>query len=375
MHRLVFYGFIILAIVLLVAFVNVIIYWLLRICLTKHAAHVTSWCIVLAMFVITGISVWWGHTHTRLQIEVKQVDVVSPRVPEAFDGYRIAQISDFHLNSFESEEGRDFIARLAQSMQEQQPDLIVFTGDLVTIRSAEGYPFRESLAKLSHIQRRDNQGEAPVYSILGNHDYADYMRNFDQERRVNDVDSLIALQEGAGWHMLKNTSVLLSATTSSPDTLCSSANAAATQSILLVGVENIGEPPFSVYGDLNQAMAEQGGLAAADSLFTVLLSHNPTHWRSEVLPQTRIDLTLSGHTHATQFKVGSFCPSKWKYDEYMGLYDADHSPLLDGQPYAERQTSVNTPQYLYVNTGLGCVGPAVRVGVKPEVTILTLRRP
>ena len=364
MQRLIFYGLIILFVVLLIALLDVIIYWMLRIFLPKTLVHTVNSIIVIVGLLAIGIAAWWGHSHTRRQIVVHQVEVASPRLPEAFDGYRIAQISDLHLNSFGIDEGRAFLARLADTLQAQQPDLIVFTGDLVTIRAAESYPFREALSALSHIQRHGGEGYVPVYSILGNHDYADYVRGFSPERRSQDVDSLIDLQTSIGWHVLKNSSVRLNR----------ALNDSVQQEIILAGVENIGEPPFSTYGDLDLTFQPVGGLRAVDSLYTVLLTHNPTHWRSEVLPRTAIDLSLAGHTHATQILIGSWSPAKWKYSEWMGLYDSRHQADDSSLPYPERRTDVETPQYLYVNTGIGCVGPAVRIGIPPEVTVLTLHR-
>ena len=362
MQRLIFYGMIILLVVLLVVLLDVIIYWLLRIFMPKAMVHTVNAVIVIAALLGISIAAWWGHSHTRMQIVVNHVEVPSPRLPEAFDGFRIAQISDFHLDSFGLDEGRAFISRIADTLQAQQPDLIVFTGDLVTIRAAESYPFSDALSAISHIRQRDGEGYVPVYSILGNHDYADYVRGYTPRQRYLDIDSLIALQQGIGWHMLKNSSVRLSR----------QRNDSVRQEIILAGVENIGEPPFSTYGDLDLTFQPVGGLSAVESLFTVLLTHNPTHWRREVLPRTCIDLSLAGHTHATQVLIGSWSPAQWKYSEWMGLYDSRHQAEDTSLPYPEKQTDVETPQYLYVNTGIGCVGPAVRIGIPPEVTVLTL---
>lgn len=346
MQRLIFYGLIILVIVAVFALIDFIVYRILRLLLSRHAAAITN-CVFLVIFsLIVGIGSWWGHSHTRLQVRVTNADIPSSRVPEAFDGFRIAQLSDLHLDSFTPDEGNDLLRRIADSIQAQCPDIIVFTGDLVTIRAIQAYPFRNALKALSQIPARDGEGTVPVYSVLGNHDYADYVHNYTDDQRRKDLDSLIALQEQAGWHMLRNDMAMLQRPYGDDSTM---------QQIALVGVENIGEPPFSVYGDLELAMSAVGGKNAADNLYTILLTHNPTHWRSEVVPSTAIDLSLSGHTHATQFMIGSWSPAKWKYDEWMGLYS-------EGQ------------QHLYVNTGVGCVGPKVRIGVAPEVSILTLRR-
>ena len=362
MQRLIFYGIIVAMVILLIALIDVVIYWALRIFLPKATVRFVSRIIFAAILLICVSAALWGHYITRHQVVVNTVSVVSPRVPEAFDGYRIAQISDLHLDSFDKDEGRQFLQKLADSIAAARPDIIVFTGDLVTIRSAEALPFRPSLAALAHIPHHDGTGLIPVYSILGNHDYADYVRGFDQQRRNADIDSLIRIQEEAGWHVLKNSCVTLSRPLSD----------SVSQRIALIGVENIGEPPFSTYGDLDRSMAPLGGIHAADTLFSVLLTHNPTHWRSEVLPRTHIDLSLAGHTHATQFRIGSWSPARWKYDEWMGLYDASHRSDAPALPYPEYQEG--NPQYLYVNTGIGCVGPRVRIGVTPEVSVLVLRR-
>lgn len=362
MQRLIFFGIIIAFVVLLLLLIDVVIYWLLRIFLTKGTAHIVNRVVLCLILLTAGTVFLVGHYITRRQIVVHEVQIVSPRIPEAFDGYRIAQISDLHLDSFGKEEGRTFLHRLADSLAAARPDVIVFTGDLVTLRAADAIPFRQALAEIANIQRHDGQGLVPVYSILGNHDYADYMRSFDKDRRKTDIDSLILIQEEAGWHMLKNSCV----------TLSRPLNDAVSQYIALIGVENIGEPPFSTYGDLDRAMAPIGGIHAADSLFSVLLTHNPTHWRKEVLPRTHIDLSLSGHTHATQLKIGSWSPAKWRYAEWIGLYDASHRADAPALPYSEYQEG--NPQYLYVNTGIGCVGPKVRIGIPPEISVLVLRK-
>lgn len=334
MHRLFFWGIIILVIVLISLIIDQCFYRMIRLFLTKHTAQIVRLGAFLTFVMTLVTSYLIGHNVTRLDVEVKRAEIASDKLPISFDGFKIAQISDFHINSFDPKQDTEFFTKLIGAIKGEQPDIIVFTGDLVTIRSAEAYPFRNELSRIS-----DETG-VPIYSILGNHDYADYMRNFDDQRRHQDVDSLITIQQEAGWTMLNNSATYIRNNS---------------DSIVLVGVENIGEPPFSVYGDLEKALEPIGGLHEADSTFTVLLSHNPTHWRGQVLPNTQIDLTLSGHTHAMQFKIGNWSPSKWKYPEWMGLYQ-------EGE------------QYLYVNTGLGCVGPAVRIGVKPEVTILTLRK-
>ena len=329
MHRFIFWGIIILVLLIVAAIIDQAFYRLVRLFVDKHTALIIR--LVTAIVVIAGIvgSVLWGKYVTRLRLDVSQAELVSQRVPSAFDGFKIAHISDFHLDSFDKNKEMGFVEEIIDRIANEQPDIVCFTGDLVTVRSAQAIPYRRLLHKLS-------ASGIPVYSVMGNHDYADYVWEFDESRRLADRDSLRHLMSEAGWRMLDNESEWLYR---------------GSDSLLVAGVENIGEPPFSVYGDLGKAL--EGNYT--DNVFTILLSHNPTHWRSEVLPNTSIDLTLSGHTHAMQFRVGSWSPSKWKYPEFAGLY-------REGL------------QFLNVNTGLGGVGPKIRIGVKPEINIITLKK-
>lgn len=310
---------------------------LLRLFLSHHIANVIRFSLIAfwTILVVGGIS--WGHWITRLQVEVRTAELQYDRLPKAFDGFRIVHISDFHIGSMHSEAGRKLLDNIIDTIIAQKPDIICFTGDMVTLRAAEAFPFKQQLTRLA-------ASGIPVYSILGNHDYADYNWNWTQERRDADIDSLRNFMAEIGWQMLDNHSLLLErATTDSTSA-----------QLALVGVGNVGEPPFTTYGNLSDAMLEIGGMAKADTTFTVLLSHNPIHWREEVIPSTNIDLTLSGHTHAWQFRIFGYTPAVKKYPDCDGLYQSGK-------------------QYLYVNTGLGCTGPTVRIGVKPEITVLNLR--
>jgi len=307
---------------------------LLRLFMSHQLANIIRFSLIAfwTVLIVGGIS--WGHWYTRLKVEVREADILSERVPKEFDGLRIAHISDFHIGSMDSDAGRELLENIVNTLIAQEPDLICFSGDMVTLRAAEAFPFRAQLTRLA------NSG-IPAYAILGNHDYADYNWNWSQERRNADIDSLRTFLGECGWQMLDNKTTTLYRDSAF---------------INIVGVGNIGEPPFTTYGNLSKAMEEVGGIGAADSTFTVLLSHNPIHWRTEVLPDTHIDLMLAGHTHAWQFRVFGYTPAVKKYPECDGLYH-------EGQ------------RYLNVNTGLGCTGPTVRIGVKPEITILTIKKP
>lgn len=307
---------------------------LLRLFLSHHSANIIRFSLIAfwTILVVGGVSI--GHWYTRLQIEVRSADIVSNRLPESFVGTRIAHISDFHIGSMNSNAGRELLNNIVDTLIAQKPDMICFSGDMVTLRAAEAFPFRNQLKRLA-------DSGIPVYSILGNHDYADYNWNWTQERRNADIDSLRTFLGECGWQMLDNKSTTIEK---------------GNEVMNIVGVGNVGEPPFTTYGCLSDAMEEVGGFASADSTFTVLLSHNPIHWREEVLPNTQIDLMLAGHTHAWQFRIFGWTPAVKKYRECDGLYQ-------EGQ------------RYLFVNTGLGCTGPTVRIGVKPEITLLTLKKP
>lgn len=267
----------------------------------------------------------YGRFEGYRHFQVNEITYTSPRLPRAFDGYRIVQFSDLHLGGDESQ--KPFVEKLVQLINAQRGDLIVFTGDLVNTQYKELLPCEQILSQL----------HAPdgVWSIMGNHDYGGY-RQWDNE--VQEADNLQKMKEGEGkmgWHLLLNQNSLLHR----GDTC-----------IALVGVENDGEPPFPAKGDLKRA---QEGLSHQ---FKVLLSHDPTHWRRAVLPKTDIDLTLSGHTHGMQLAFGRFSPASWRYRESMGLYHEGRRAL-------------------YVNVGCGNLLFPFRFGAWPEISIITLRCP
>lgn len=258
------------------------------------------------------------------RLEVKHVEYASPRLPEGFDGYRIAQLSDIHIGSWQGHP--ETIRKLVDLTNSQRADLIVFTGDLVNQQSHELDDFQDILSQL----------HAPdgVYSILGNHDYGSYYHWKTPEAETADLQSLIRQEEAMGWKMLNNAHIFLHHQG---------------DSIVLAGVENDGEPPFSQYADLPRALEGTNGQ------FKILLSHNPTHWRREVLPHSDVDLMLAGHTHAMQGILFGHSLAEWKYPEWRGMYH-------EGE------------RALYVNIGIGYVGLPFRFGAWPEITVITLRR-
>lgn len=263
----------------------------------------------------------YGATAGKTAFIVNEVPVYASNIPAAFDNYRILQFSDVHIGSWKGNEKA--LGEAVEMINGLNADVTVFTGDLVNSRTDELDGFERILAGIS--------GKDGVYSILGNHDYGTYYQWDSPEELTANFEELKMREKRMGWRMLNNEHVMLYR---------------GNDSIALIGVENDGEPPFSQNGDLKKAM--QG----ADAPFKVLLSHNPTHWRREVL-STDIDLMLAGHTHAMQMAWGHHSPASFKYPEWGGMYKEGH-------------------QMLYVNIGLGFIGLPMRIGARPEITVFTL---
>lgn len=282
---------------------------------------------------------WWGAFSGRTNINVSHVDIDSAKIPQSFDGYRIVQFSDAHTGTWGTD--TTFISTLVDTINSLHPDIIVFTGDIVNRHTNEINPFVNTLSRLHAPQG--------IYSILGNHDYGDYMDWATPQDREKNNRRLLDIQKQMGWTTLNNSSIFLHSEN---------------DSITLIGVENWGEPPFHQYGDLGKAYSFSPDSTdnLNDCKFKILLSHNPEHWRQEVARCTNIDLTLSGHTHAMQFMITignwRWSPSQYRYEQWGGLY--------------EQTASDGTPVRIYVNIGCGEVGMPFRVGATPEVTLITL---
>ena len=266
----------------------------------------------------------YGWLYGKQRFEIKEVTISSERIPASFDGYRIVQLSDFHAGGWENNDVP--VQHLVDMTNQLNPDLLVFTGDIVNSHTQELYEFTDILSQL-----RAKDG---VYSILGNHDYGDYYIWENQQDKLADAQKLIETEESMGWKMLNNAHVYLHN---------------GTDSIALIGVENQGDPRFPEYGDLPKAMK-----GVSDQDYQILLSHNPMHWHQEVLGNTNIDLMLSGHTHGMQLSFGKFSPAEFVYPEWSGLY-------------------TEGTQNLYVNVGCGHIMYPLRIGAWPEITVITLK--
>ena len=264
----------------------------------------------------------YGITFGWKRITVRETVVVNHTLSPSFHGFRIAHISDLHLGTYASHP--EIVERIVEMVNEASPDLIVFTGDIVSTSPQELRPFTETLSRL--------QATHGVISILGNHDYCTYGPRKSASEQEALLEEVIAMQRQMGWNLLMNEHIVLRN---------------GNDSIAIVGVENDGHPPFPARANLGKATE---GLSAA--CYKVLLTHDPSHWRRAILSHTDIPLTLSGHTHAMHLRIGGWSPSALLFTEWGGLYQENN-------------------QYLHVNTGTGSNIP-FRLGAWPEITIITL---
>ena len=283
-----------------------------------------GWCWALLLPILWEMLMAYGFFFGWRHVIVRRATCVSPLLPASFNGYRVLQLSDIHIGTYLR--NRRFIDKLVALVNDQHADLVVFTGDLVNVSAEEVIPFQHVLKQVSATDGG--------LSIMGNHDYCEYGEDKSERNVAKNQTVLHYLEEKIGWHLLMNEHVLIHR---------------GDDAIAIIGVENISRPPFQDYGDLKKAME---GLP--QGMFKILLSHDPSHWRRGVLHQTDIALTLSGHTHAGQLRVGRLSPSKVAYQEWGGKYTEDGSML-------------------YVSTGIGGTVP-FRLGAWPEINIITLQR-
>lgn len=276
---------------------------------------------------IPFLSIAYGIVWGRFDLTVRKVKLGFNNLPQKFNGLKVVQISDFHIGSLLNHES--FVDEAIDKINSLNPDLILFTGDMVNNVAEEMDKFVSVLAKL-----KSKYGN---YSILGNHDYGEYVPWDSVEAKRANLEKLKNHQKKSGFDLLLNENRKIKIDE---------------QEIELVGIENWGLPPFPQYGDLNKALVDVNN----DS-FKILLSHDPTHWDEQVLGHTNIDLTLSGHTHGAQFGIEipgwRWSPVNVRYKRWGGLY-------------------TEGAQHIYVNTGLGFIGFPGRVGMPPEITFFEL---
>ena len=272
----------------------------------------------------------YGMYKGKYNFKVLKYSLEYDDLPEAFDGYQITQISDVHSGSFDNRKKIEYAIDL---VNKQKSDVLFFTGDLVNNKTEEMHPWKELFSKL---EAKDGK-----FSILGNHDYGDYVDWNSEDEKAQNLEDLKKLQMEIGFDLLLNESRYLKK---------------GDDEIALVGVENWGRGGFKKAGDLTKA-AEN--ISKED--FKILLSHDPSHWEDVVIHDDyHYHLTLSGHTHGMQFGIEipgwvKWSPIKWRYKYWAGIYK-------------------ELGQYINVNRGFGFLGYPGRVGIWPEITVITLKK-
>lgn len=286
--------------------------------------------VALGIAAIPFASLLYGMVKGKYNYKVLKYALEFDDLPDAFDGYTLTQISDVHSGSFDNAEKVNYAVDL---VNKQKSDIILFTGDLVNNVASEMNEWKNVFGSLKATDG--------VYSVLGNHDYGDYVEWNSPAEKAKNLQDLKDLQKEMGWDLLLNES-----RTFERDG----------QSIKLVGVENWGKGGFKKSGDLEKACE-----SVTPDDFTILMSHDPSHWQAQVKEHPKnIHLTLSGHTHGMQFGIeipGWFKWSliKYRYENWAGVYE-------------------EFGRYINVNRGFGYLGYPGRVGIWPEVTVITLKK-
>ena len=272
----------------------------------------------------------YGMIKGKYNFKVLKYELEFADLPEAFDGFTMTQISDIHSGSFDN---KNKISYAVDLINQQDSDAIFFTGDLVNNVAEEMDDWKELFSNLS--------AKEGVFSVLGNHDYGDYVRWNSKEEKLKNLDKLKKIQSEMGWNLLLNENFYIKRKN---------------QKIAIVGVENWGENGFKQAGDLDAACKNIN-----DSDFKVLLSHDPSHWKSRVKNDDRnFQLTLSGHTHGMQFGIEipgwiKWSPVKYRYENWAGIYE-------------------EKGRFINVNRGFGFLGYPGRVGIWPEITVIKLKK-
>ena len=282
---------------------------------------------ILFSGLLTGMLKW------VYDFKVRKEYINLPDLPHAFDGLKIVQVSDMHLGSWAKEYPlEEAIAKINQL----QPDLIFFTGDLVNYKTDEALRFENILARL--------KAKSGIFATLGNHDYGDYTRWPSKAAKEQNMTDLYNFYDRLGWKLLNDENQIFDSESGK---------------LAVIGVENWGaHGRFPKHGNIQKAMK-----GAEDAAVKILLSHDPTHWENIISKEYKdIDITFAGHTHGFQFGIDvgklKWSPAQWVYKHWAGLY--------------KNPASTAKPQYLYVNRGLGTIGYPGRIGILPEITLFEL---
>ena len=286
--------------------------------------------LALGVAAIPFSTLLYGMIKGKYNFKVLKYELEFADLPEAFDGFTMTQISDIHSGSFDN---KNKIAYAVDLINQQDSDAIFFTGDLVNNIADEMDDWKELFSNLS--------AKEGVFSVLGNHDYGDYIRWNSEEEKLKNLNKLKKIQSEMGWNLLLNENFYIKRKN---------------QKIAIVGVENWGENGFKQAGDLDAACKNIN-----NSDFKVLLSHDPSHWKSRVKNDDRnFQLTLSGHTHGMQFGIEipgwiKWSPVKYRYENWAGIYE-------------------EKGRFINVNRGFGFLGYPGRVGIWPEITVIKLKK-
>jgi len=273
------------------------------------------------------VTMGYGVVSGAHDYRVRYQKIVLPNLPSSFNGLRIGQISDIHSGSFFN---KTAVKGGVEMLINEKPDIIFFTGDLVNNEAGEVKDYISMFGKIT----------APLgmYSVLGNHDYGDYMEWQSSTAKQKNLEAIIEAHKIMGWDILMNEHRIIKQ---------------GGDKLAIIGNENWGAGRFAKYGNIE--IAHQGTDEAAVKL---LLSHDPSHWDAQIRPNfPDIDVMFAGHTHGFQFgvEVGGFqwSPSQYAYKQWAGLYTEEN-------------------QHLYVNRGFGYLGYPGRIGMPPELTIVEL---
>jgi predicted MPP superfamily phosphohydrolase len=292
-----------------------------------RARFITQIGIVLAA--IPFISILYGILFGRFNYTVVRKKLQFANLPESFQGLKVVHISDMHLGSFEN--NYNPIVKAVDMINELDADLILFTGDLVNNVASEVDGWEPILSKM--------KAKMGKFSITGNHDYGDYHRWVSDDEKTANFENFVQKHKDIDFRLMCNESLVFER---------------GDDKLVLAGVENWGKPPFKQYGNLKQSLEN-----VTKEDFTILMSHDPSHWDAEVITESDVDLTLSGHTHGMQFGIDipgfKWSPIKYKYPRWSGLYEEGN-------------------QKLYVNRGFGYLAFPGRVGMPPEITLLEFEK-
>ncbi|PIP54007.1 MAG: hypothetical protein COX07_07655 [Bacteroidetes bacterium CG23_combo_of_CG06-09_8_20_14_all_32_9] len=279
--------------------------------------------------IFTFITIVYGIIAGKNDFTVRNTEIYTDKIPKSFDKLKIVQISDIHIGSFYY--NSDKLTKIVKIINNLNPDIVLFTGDLVNNFAEEADGFDSIFLKI----------KAPLgkFAVLGNHDYGDYTVWPTPEIKNINLSKIIFHYKAMGFNLLQNRSVIISN---------------GKDSITIAGVDNWGLPPFRQYGDLQKTVEN-----VSSRSFTIMLSHDPSYWNEEIQYSKKVDITFSGHTHGGQVGFEKFGIKwnlvKYRYPQCAGLYQ-------------------NNQNYLYVNRGLGCIGFIGRIGIPPEITLIIIHK-